>query len=212
MNTVYAELKVEALSGDLGKDVYRFLVRNGCPRTAEHCMRVGEEARRLAERFGLDSQAAEYAGYLHDISAVYPNNVRVPLSRSLGIEVLPEEEAFPMIVHQKLSRQMARDLFHVTDPDILDAVGCHTTLRKQATMIDKVLFVADKIEWDQEGTPPYLEQVEQALEISLEHASYAYVNYLWERRDTLKVLHPWLRDAYYELAGVMKEQSMPGRS
>lgn len=63
MNPVYADLRVEALSGDLRADVYRFLVRNGCPRTAEHCMRV-EEARRLAERFGLDSQAAEYAGYL----------------------------------------------------------------------------------------------------------------------------------------------------
>lgn len=211
MNPVYAALKVEASSGDLREDVYRFLVRNGCPRTAEHCMKVGEEARRLAVRFGLDSQAAEYAGYLHDISAVYPNHVRVPVSRSLGIEVLPEEEAFPMIVHQKLSRQMARDLFHVSEQDILDAVGCHTTLRKQATMIDKVLFVADKIEWDQEGAPPYLKQVEEALEISLEHASYTYVNYLWQRRDTLEVLHPWLRDAYDDLAVLTKDESMPGR-
>ncbi|WCF08650.1 bis(5'-nucleosyl)-tetraphosphatase (symmetrical) YqeK [Paenibacillus thiaminolyticus] len=211
MNPVYADLKVEASSGDLREDVYRFLVRNGCPRTAEHCMKVGEEARRLAVRFGLDSQAAEYGGYLHDISAVYPNHARVPVSRSLGIEVLPEEEAFPMIVHQKLSRQMARELFHVSEQDILDAVGCHTTLRKQATMIDKVLFVADKIEWDQEGVPPYLKQMEEALVISLEHASYAYINYLWQRRDTLKVLHPWLRDAYYDLAVLTRDEAMPGR-
>ncbi len=50
---------------------------------------------------------------------------------------------------------MAQEIFGVTDTLILNAVGCHTTLRAQPTTLDKVLFVADKLVWDQPGTPPY---------------------------------------------------------
>ena len=47
------------------------------------------------------------------------------------------------------------------DEETLDSICCHTTLRKHATKMDLVLFVADKIEWDQNGTPPYLVEVKR---------------------------------------------------
>lgn len=94
---------------------------------------------------------------------------------------------------------MAEDLFKITEPEILSAVGCHTTLRSKASLLDKVLFVADKLEWDQTGIPPYLEEVTDQLQISLDHAAFEYIQYLWNRRELLKVVHPWLRDAYDEL-------------
>ena len=61
------------------------------------------------------------------------------------------------------------------------------------------MFVADKIEWDQTGEPPYLHQITKQLDISLNHAAFEYINYLWKQRDNLRVIHPWLSDAYYEL-------------
>ena len=62
------------------------------------------------------------------------------------------ERKFPMIIHQKLSRVIAKEIFKVEDEEILNAICCHTTLRKHATKMDLVLFVADKIEWDQKDT------------------------------------------------------------
>ncbi|CAG7643650.1 hypothetical protein PAESOLCIP111_04518 [Paenibacillus solanacearum] len=186
-------------TGNLKEDVYWFLVHGKCPKTAEHCMKVGAEAGRIARLAGADPAAAEAAGYLHDISAVYPNDRRIAVALQLGIEVLPEEEAFPLIVHQKISRAMAEHIFGVTDASILDAVGCHTTLRAHSSLFDKVLFVADKIEWDQQGTPPYITELLAQLDVSLDHAAFAYIDYLWQRRDTLKVVHPWLREAHAEL-------------
>ncbi|AYB43143.1 bis(5'-nucleosyl)-tetraphosphatase (symmetrical) YqeK [Paenibacillus lautus] len=204
MKSVYNNLVINTLSGNLKDDIYNFLVSNGCPKTAEHCVRVGEEARKIAERYHVDKDSAEIAGYLHDISAVYSNDIRIQVSHDLGIEVLPEEETFPMIIHQKISKEMARDLFHINDQEILDAVGCHTTLKKGSTLLDKVLFVADKIEWDQNGEPPYLDQITQQLEHSLNHASFEYINFLWKQRENLRVIHPWLRDAYYELKDLVE--------
>lgn len=185
---------------DLKTNVSSFLIHNDCSDTAEHSLRVGAEARKIALKFGADPEAAEIAGWLHDISAVFPNQERIAVARELGVEVLPEEEMFPMIIHQKISKVMARDIFMVTDQEILDAIGCHTTLRARSTLLDKILFVADKIAWDQAGTPPYIEDLMFNLEKSLSHGAFSYISYLWERREALKVVHPWLKEAYEDLA------------
>lgn len=97
------------------------------------------------------------------------------------------------------AKRIATDIFKVENETILDAISCHTTLRENATPLDMVLFVADKIKWDQSGTPPYITEIQEALDQSLEHACFVYISYLWERRQDLKVVHPWLQDAYFDL-------------
>ncbi|MGG1663727.1 bis(5'-nucleosyl)-tetraphosphatase (symmetrical) YqeK [Brevibacillus sp. NRS-1366] len=187
-------------TNDVASDAQSLLCLHGCEHTFFHSKRVAHEAARLANVFGVDPQAAMTAGYLHDISAVYPNQVRIEVAESLGIEILPEEKAFPMIIHQKISKAMARDLFSIKDSAILSAIECHTTLKTNPSRLDLVLFVADKIEWDQTGTPPYVQQLIPELEKSLERAAHVYLSHLWEQREKLRVVHPWLRDAYLDLS------------
>lgn len=188
-----------SLTGDWELDIQQLLEQYNKPHTYEHSVRVANKAKRIAQRFGLDEEAAAIAGYLHDISAIIPNDQRIQEAEKMKIEVLQEERIFPMIIHQKLSKRIASDIFKVENEMILDAISCHTTLRKNATPLDMVLFVADKIEWDQSGTPPYITEIKEALELSLEHACFAYISYLWEQRQNLKVVHPWLQDAYFDL-------------
>ncbi|MFC7681819.1 bis(5'-nucleosyl)-tetraphosphatase (symmetrical) YqeK [Paenibacillus sp. GCM10028914] len=200
MNSIFKPLTERVnFTGDMKTDIYNFLSSNDCPHTADHCLDVGSESRRIAILFNSDPNAAEIAGWLHDISAVIPNHERIDVARQLQIEVLPEEEKFPMIIHQKISKVMAKDIFNVTDQDILNAVGCHTTLRSDSTVLDQVLFVADKIKWDQKGEPPYIHDLNKNLQQSLAHGAFSYINFLWERKETLKVIHPWLKEAYEEL-------------
>lgn len=183
-------------SGHLETDVNRLLHLHHCPKTAEHSVRVSCEAERLATRFGGDPEAARNAGLLHDISAIFPNSERIRAAEALGIDVLPEEALFPMIIHQKISRIIARDVFQIHDSTILDAIECHTTLKANPSRMDLIVFVADKIEWDQPGKPPYLDELLPELDCSLERGAFVYIEYLWNQRDRLKVIHPWLADAY----------------
>jgi predicted HD superfamily hydrolase involved in NAD metabolism len=183
-------------------DSVALLRHHGYPQTAGHSVRVAAEAQRIAARFGADIGAAAIAGWLHDISAIIPNSERVAWAEALGIDILHEERTLPMIIHQKLSARFARDLFAIRDEGILSAIGCHTTLRAGATLLDKVVFVADKIAWDQSGDPPYLDAIIAALDRSLDAAVLFYLAYLWELRDTLRVVHPWFVDAYDELSVV----------
>jgi predicted HD superfamily hydrolase involved in NAD metabolism len=187
------------LTGDLEHDVVTFLINNNYSKTAEHSIKVGKEAERIAYKYNGNEIAAKTAGLLHDISIVFPDNERAVIVEQLGLEVLEEEKIFPLIAHQRISRVMAKEIFNISDEEILSAIECHTTLRKESTKTDKILFVADKIEWDQPGIPPYINEIKSQLELSLEHAAFSYINYLWERKETLKIVHPWLAEAHNEL-------------
>jgi predicted HD superfamily hydrolase involved in NAD metabolism len=187
------------LTGDVRSDATTFLIHHGHSKTADHCARVAVQAKRLAARFGEDERLAETAGYLHDISAVFPVEQRAQIARQLGLDILPEEAAAPMILHQKISAALAREIFDVSNKAVLSAIGCHSTLKADASVLDKIVFIADKIEWDQPDDPPYLEKVLQALEQSLDQAVLEYLHYLWQHRDTMPVVHPWFVEAYEQL-------------
>ncbi|HDR4733946.1 TPA: bis(5'-nucleosyl)-tetraphosphatase (symmetrical) YqeK [Bacillus cereus] len=201
---LYKEIYSFSPTGKIENDIKDFLLKYNQKPTYKHSIRVANEARKIAKMFYEDEEKAAIAGYLHDISAIFPNEVRITVAEEFGIDLLEEERKFPMIIHQKLSRVIAKEIFKVHDEETLNAICCHTTLRKHATKMDLVLFVADKIEWDQNGTPPYLVEVKKGLEKSLEHAAFAYISYLWDRKDTLKVLHPWLEDAYWQLKEIVE--------
>ncbi|EGO6013229.1 bis(5'-nucleosyl)-tetraphosphatase (symmetrical) YqeK [Enterococcus faecalis] len=186
----------------LKNEIKQYLVSKNCEKTYYHCMEVGEYAYQLGEKYLTSPEKVSIAGYLHDISAVYPNNQRINVAQKYGIELNEAEMAFPMIIHQKISKSIAKMDFGIEDNEILSAIECHTTLKKNYSDIDLVLFVADKIKWDQEGNPPYLDGLLQALNCSLENAAYFYIDYILKH--DIKVVHPWLWDAYNQLKLTIK--------
>ena len=186
-------------TGDLQFDVANFLRHHNHTDIAAHCLAVAKETRRLARAYNEDEEAGFQAGLLHDISVVFLAEERGEAAKRLDIEILPEEKVFPLIIHQKLSAYMAKEIFAISNHVIVNAVGCHTTLKANASIIDKSLFVADKIKWDQQGTPPYLKDILLALDSSLDEAAFCYLNYMWQKKSQLRVIHPWLREAYIDL-------------
>ena len=186
----------------LKNEIKQYLVSKNCEKTYYHCMEVGEYVYQLGEKYLTSPEKVSIAGYLHDISAVYPNNQRISVAQKYGIELNEAEMAFPMIIHQKISKSIAKMDFGIEDNEILSAIECHTTLKKNYSDIDLVLFVADKIKWDQEGKPPYLDGLLQALNCSLENAAYFYIDYILKH--DIKVVHPWLWDAYNQLNLIIK--------
>ena len=163
---------------------------------AEHSRRVANEAERLAVAFGEDSEAARVAGILHDISAIIPDDIKLEISEDLNIDILDEEREIPFIIHQKLSKEIARIVFGITDEQILSAISCHTTLKANPTKLDMILFIADKLEWDQKEIPPYYNMIQEGLKESLECGTFRFIDYLYQDKSNLKVVHPWLVDAY----------------
>lgn len=186
-------------SGSVRQDVAVFLNHHECPNTARHSFDVADQAVALARRFGADPGKAALAGWLHDISAVIPNTQRVEAAQKLGLELLPEEVQVPLLTHQKLSAEIARQVFNIHHQEVLDAIECHTTLRVDATLLDLVLFVADKLAWDQRGAPPYYDELQAALDESIEKAAYYYQDYLMHSGKMITP-HPWMLASYQQLS------------
>ena len=191
-------------------DVARLLASHNKHHIAAHSGRVAQEACRLALRFGADGTQAELVGWLHDISVIIPAAEWVATAKAWQFAVLPEEEQAPIVLHQKLSATIARHTFDISDVAVLSAISCHTTLKPSPSLLDTVVFVADKIAWDGEGDPPYLPELLAALDRSLDDAALCYLGYLWARRATIPVIHPWFAAAYQQFATTLETPEFHG--
>ena len=171
---------------------------NGRPKTLKHTQEVAETCVRIAEQYELDREKCRIAGRLHDIGAVMKPEDMVDYAISCGIPLDEAEKKYPFLLHQQVSRMFAEAVLGIKDGDILSAVECHTTLKNCPGKYDMALFIADKLSWDREGVPPYFNEVEKALQISLESACMEYITY---SLDNGMILYPhrWLLEAKVHL-------------
>lgn len=173
----------------------------------EHTTKVMSYIEALANHYKIDVEKAKIAALLHDISGIIPNNQRINYCQSTGISLINEELELPILTHQKISKDIAFKVFHVNDPEILSAIACHTTLKVNAGPLDLLLFITDKIKWDQQGEPPYLELVLEALEVSLKNGVLVYMKYMLDHQ-LLKLIHPDFQRGYEWL--LLEQKSMKG--
>ena len=90
-----------------------------------HTMGVVETAVWLADRYDADAEKTRIAALLHDIG------------RSVEHDAL---------LHAPAGEKIAKSEYNIHDEDILQAIRLHTTLRAEATVLDKVIYLADMIE------------------------------------------------------------------
>ena len=197
MNPALAPFVVQVPNtGRLMQDVDAAFAAYGKRITREHVPRVAKLARELALRFGADADNSELAALLHDIGGVVPRGEMVSLCRALGLSVRAEEEQVPMLLHARLSGVIAREVFGVDAPDVLQAIRFHTALHARPTPLDQVVFLADKIEWDQGGEPPYRAQLLAVLDAGLDAGTRFMLTWMYEHRADLLVVLPELRQAW----------------
>ena len=106
-------IKGFTFTNSIENDYFRFFAHFGKHDIAEHCSKVAKEAKRLAAHYGVSQEEAEIAGFMHDISRIFPDNEFVNIALELGIEVNGEEKIYPGLLHQKISKVFARELFCV---------------------------------------------------------------------------------------------------
>lgn len=163
--------------------------------TVRHAEEVADTAAWLAEIHDLDVEKARLAALLHDISAIITPREMYDLAISRGLAIDPAEEKYNFLLHQRISKIFAHEKFGVSDPEILSAIECHTTLKKNAGPYDMAIFIADKISWDQQGHPPYYEILKTLAAGSLDAACLYYIKYQFDN-NLLLMPHLWITEAY----------------
>ncbi len=143
---------------------------------AQHIERVVAEARRLALLHGADQERAALAAWGHDIARALTPAELLAEARRLNLTVDPVEEEAPILLHGAVGAAiLARD-FAIDDPEVLAAARYHTTGRAGMSTLEKVLFVADKIEPDKVRAQRALARIRQLADSDLDAAVLAYLN------------------------------------
>ena len=164
----------------------------------KHVENVADIAVRLAKAYDLDVAKTKLAALLHDISGIMTPQEMYDFAITKGLKIDPAEEKYHALLHQRVSKIIAQEEYGITDLDILNAIECHTTLRKNASMYDKVIFIADKISWDQKGVPSYDNLLKSGSVETLDEACYLYIKYQFDN-NLLVMPHQWILEAYEDL-------------
>lgn len=187
-------IKKPKITGDIKSDAINLLNENGHNSTAEHCVKVADTSHELAKRFGLNPDTAYCSGIQHDITTVIEPEHMMKYAKSKSWDIDASEEKYNFLLHQRASKVVAQDYFNIKDENILSSIQCHTTLKASPSEYDMLLFLADKISWDQNGVPPYLKILKDALDISLMQSCYVYIKYVLNN-DLILLPHKWLIEA-----------------
>jgi predicted HD superfamily hydrolase involved in NAD metabolism len=168
---------------------------------ADHIERVAAEADRLAAGFKeLDREQVELAAWGHDIARALSLRELLARARRLGLEVGPVEQEAPILLHGPVGAEILRQEHGIDDPQVLAAARFHSTGRAGMSLLEKVIFVADKIEPDKVRARPALARVRALAERDLDAAIVEYLDQMLAvAREEAWPLHPQAVAARNEL-------------
>lgn len=125
----------------------------------EHTLGVAYTAAALAMCYGEDILKAELAGILHDVAKAKKSfELKDDMKGYIdpytdGAYVALIANKAPQILHAIYAPYLAKKDYKIEDKDILSAIRWHTTGKKDMTMLEKIVFVADYIEPNRKKLP-----------------------------------------------------------
>ena len=173
------------------------------PRRFLHSMGVVIEAEKLALHYGADVKKARWAALLHDCTKEYSADKKRTLCAQWEIEL--DELLYEHIdlAHGLLGAEAAKRNYYVDDSEILQAIRYHISGHGNATLLDKIIVLADFIEQYRDDYYP----LQEMRDIAYNDIDKALLLGLKTMRDIDeargKKLHHWSKDCINLLEGSM---------
>jgi len=111
-----------------------------------HTLGVLESACELTQLYGGNLLAVSRASIYHDLFKGVQKSELLELGHSVGYEVSGRVDELPEIAHGPIAALWLEREGIISDPLILDAVRYHTVGRRDMTLEEKIVYLADAIE------------------------------------------------------------------
>lgn len=111
-----------------------------------HTLGVMKTSEELAIHYGVDPEKARIAGLCHDCAKNFSASDLIGKAKVSGEIISNVYYKSPQLLHGVVGAYIAKELFHVNDDDILNAIKYHTTGRENMSTLEKIVYIADCIE------------------------------------------------------------------
>lgn len=140
-----------------------------------HTMGVREEAINLAKHYGADQGKAELAALIHDCCKNKSVDELVSIANQLNLPLDEMQLDSTALLHGPVGAAFAKDYFKIDNPEVIDAVACHTTGKADMTLLDKIIYLADYIEPNRESFEG-LDELREIAYVDLDKAMLKALN------------------------------------
>lgn len=148
----------------------------------EHTLGVSYTAAALAMRYSADIRKAQLAGMLHDCAKCLSNEKKFQICEKHNISINDAERKNPSLLHAKVGSFLAMEEYHVTDPDVINAILNHTTGRPGMSVLEKIVYIADYVEPARKQAP----NLSEIRRLAFEDLDKALIKILSDTLDYLK--------------------------
>ncbi len=135
-----------------------------------HSLAVAKRAVDLAKIYKVDENSAYIAGLVHDACKELNHQEQLKIINQFGIILSDIENLEPNIWHGYAASGYIKEKWGIIDADICNAVKYHTCGRKNMSMLEKIIFVADLTSDDRDY--PDCQEIREISESSLDRAIY----------------------------------------
>lgn len=108
----------------------------------KHSLAVAALAAEYAKLVGVDAKKAYFAGAMHDITKWWPKEAHREFLTYIGLNELEFED---YELHATTGYYWLKTQYQLKDEEIMQAILKHTSLASELSMLDKIIFAADKL-------------------------------------------------------------------
>lgn len=152
-----------------------------------HSLGVVKKAVELAKIYGVQEETAKKVGIAHDIAKEMTDEEMIEYAKANNIRIDEIETVKPSLLHGKIGADIAAKKYGFTE-DMVNAIKWHTTGRENMSMLEKIIYVADKTEENRKGTRFNLEK---SRELSTQNIDETLI-FLMNEFITYNVKNEWL--------------------
>ena len=166
----------------------------------EHIARTRNLARDIASFYGTDLNRCDIAVAAHDIVRHLKADELINCAKQYAINIAELDYKQPILLHGPIAAKIIEIEYFCKDEDIIAAVRYHTTGRPNMTDIEKIVFIADKVEPMKVTKNPFLKSVEALIYKDVDSAIKKYLSVRSKMLfDTGAVIHPLAIDTWNSL-------------
>ena len=115
-----------------------------------HSISTMDKAKEINKNFNLDEQIVMMTALSHDIAKEMTYDEMIKYAEENNIKLTYEDKLVPTVLHSIIGAHIVKVRYGFTK-EMQDAIYYHTTARANMTLLDKIVFLADKTENTRQG-------------------------------------------------------------